>query len=232
MATSTPTRTSFLQLLSIPELIQLLDYETLKHFVVICKATSAQASTTAKTADGVCYWYAVCRSFAYAKGLYMPTQGAHIIMKHPRNYYFDELVVARHKWETKTDVVRYHEFKIKVGCRFRPGVRGQQNMCLPLHQFLKVKRKAAKEKQDDSKNQLLVGEEDPPEYVDPFLGSLMREPVLLSSSGKICDRVLAVQVHQAYSLCSFYLCDYNSLCLLLYNSNSVGLYAYVRIVCF
>ena len=199
METSTLTRTSFLQLFSIPELIQLLDYETLKHFVVICKATNAQVSTTTKTADGVSYWFAVCRSFAYAKGLYMPSKGAHIIKKHPRNYYFDELVVARHKWETQTDVVRYHEFKIKVGCRFRPGVRGQQNMCLPLHQFLKVKRKAAKDKQEDNNNQLLVGEEDPPEYLDPFLGSLMREPVLLTSSGKICDRVLAVQVRPRYS---------------------------------
>lgn len=194
--TATITRTSFLQLFSIPELIQLLDYETLKHFVVICKATSAQVSATTKTADGVSYWWAVCRSFAYAKGLYLPSEGAHILKKHPRNYYFDELVVARHKWETQSEqhVVRYHEFKIKVGCRFRPGVRGQQNMCLPLHQFLKVKRKAAKEKQEDNNNQLLVGEEDPQEYLDPFLGSLMREPVMLTSSGKICDRVLAVQV--------------------------------------
>ena len=192
--TTTITRTSYRQLFSIPELIQLLDYETLKHFVVICKATSAQVSTTTKTADGVSYWWAVCRSFAYAKGLYLPSEGTHILKKHPRNYYFDELVVARHKWETQTDVVRYHEFKIKVGCRFRPGVRGQQNMCLPLHQFLKVKRKAAKDKQEDNNNQLLVGEEDPQEYLDPFLGSLMREPVLLTSSGKICDRVLAVQV--------------------------------------
>ena len=43
------------------------------------------------------------------------------------------------------------------------------------------------------KNNLLVGESDPEAFVDPFLGVLMREPVLLTSSQMICDRSVALQ---------------------------------------
>jgi hypothetical protein len=67
-------------------------------------------------------------------------------------------------------------------------------MCLPLHQFLRVKReaKAAAEAAAAAKGEggkdsvppVLIGETDPAEFLDPFLGTLMREPVLLESSGQ------------------------------------------------
>jgi hypothetical protein len=76
-------------------------------------------------------------------------------------------------------------------------------VCLPLRQFLKVKKsqlssKSAEEAStaidnNGKTNNLLVGESDPEAFVDPFLGVLMREPVLLTSSQKICDRSVALQ---------------------------------------
>ena len=80
-------------------------------------------------------------------------------------------------------------------------------MCLPLRQFLKVKKsqlstapKSAEEtstirdnNNNSGKSSLLVGESDPEAFVDPFLGVLMREPVLLTSSQMICDRSVALQ---------------------------------------
>lgn len=183
-------------ILTLPDVVKYLDVDTLKVFILVSKESARHVDSKN---DSIGYWYAICRSFAYEKGLYMPsTDGSGInVLKNPRKYFFDELYVARFKWVTDSSTATdgcLHEFKIKVGCRFRPGVRGNQNMCLPLHQFLRVKReanaKAAKAKQGHN---LLLGEEDPIEFVDPFLGSLMRDPVLLESSGKICDRVLASQ---------------------------------------
>jgi hypothetical protein len=40
---------------------------------------------------------------------------------------------------------------------------------------------------------ILVGQKDPEEFLDPFLETLMKEPVLLTSSGRICDRSIALQ---------------------------------------
>jgi hypothetical protein len=37
-----------------------------------------------------------------------------------------------------------------------------------------------------------VGEKEPEEMVDPFMGNLMKDPVLLTTSGRVVDRSVAV----------------------------------------
>ena len=90
------------------------------------------------------------------------------------------------------------------------GSIGDEKVCLPLRQFLKVKKsqlstsvKSTEEasvsdnnnnnNNNSGKNNLLIGDSDPEAFVDPFLGVLMREPVLLTSSQMICDRSVALQ---------------------------------------
>mmetsp|Transcript_20450 Transcript_20450/g.45697 ORF Transcript_20450/g.45697 Transcript_20450/m.45697 type:complete len:610 (-) Transcript_20450:109-1938(-) len=41
--------------------------------------------------------------------------------------------------------------------------------------------------------ELLVGEKEPEEFVDPFMGNLMKDPVKLTTSGRVVDRSVAVQ---------------------------------------
>lgn len=106
----------------------------------------------------------------------------------------------RNKWSNDNNgssEMYGQEYKIKVANRFRPGVIQSDKVCLPLHQFLKVKRhqKAQQESTEQAKSdsELLVGEHDPEEFVDPLLGTLMKDPVLLTTSNKIVDRSVAVQ---------------------------------------
>ena len=120
-------------------------------------------------------------------------------------YFHSELWLARKKWtssvsDSDAKPEKEEEFKIKVACRFRPGKRGEQNMNLPLHQFLKLKRKqnlkaktAESESANDGSVLILVGESDPVEFTDPFLGTLMRDPVMLKTSSKILERSIALQ---------------------------------------
>jgi hypothetical protein len=189
------------RVLLLPSLVKYMDLETLKALILVSKESHKQCLQF----DEVGYWAAVCTAFAVAKGLYMPPTDS---VKNARKFFFEELWVARHKWAPLPDAedpdsgdqqqqvpARFTEFKIRVGCRFRPGTRGQGNMCLPLHQFLRVKReaKAAAEAAAAAKGEggkdsvppVLIGETDPAEFLDPFLGTLMREPVLLESSGQV-----------------------------------------------
>ena len=185
-----------LEILFLPSLVKFLDLQTLTIFPFLCKASVNHVN---KSRDEIGYWLACCHAFVHMNGLFMrPDEG--VLAKSSRKYFFDELWIAKQKWQynNENDVnssTCIQTFKIKVSCRFRPGSRGHHNMCLPLHQFLKVRREArAKEKsQSIETSDLLVGEADPVEYLDPFLGYLMREPVLLLSSGKICERAVAVQ---------------------------------------
>jgi len=116
-----------------------------------------------------------------------------------KKHFFDDLWCVRMKWDSsiqpKASTVP-QSYKIEVGIRFRPGAIQSDKVCLPLHQFLKVKRHQLAEKQkvdSQESGQLLIGENDPEEYVDPFLGTLMKDPVLLISSNRIVDRSVAVQ---------------------------------------
>eukprot|EP01036_Dinobryon_divergens_P032793 gene32793-42451_t len=127
-----------------------------------------------------------------------------------RKHFFESLWPYRTLWKHASgdaisdDITT--SYKIKVACRMRPGSIGDEKVCLPLRQFLKVKKsqlstsaKSAEEasvsdnNNNSSKNNLLIGDSDPEAFVDPFLGVLMREPVLLTSSQMICDRSVALQ---------------------------------------
>ena len=195
--------------LSNPELVGFLDFHGLLQFPLINRVTSATASKT-NHSDVSSHWVHMCRAYAAHFGLYVTTD-ERSLLRNPRKYLFDELVIAKHKWDYAADGTEaegraqrgaLNEFKIKVSCRFRPGKRGNQNMFLPLHQFIKVRRDAAASKvatsnaassSPSSANAVLVGQVDPAEFCDPILGTLMRDPVLLASSGRVCERALAVQ---------------------------------------
>ncbi len=121
-------------------------------------------------------------------------------------HFHTELWLGRKKW-TSLDAAdqvmkkkdKDEEFKIRVACRFRPGPRSNGDVNLPLHQFLKIKRKQHLKQQADSDTNdggsggILVGRADPEQYTDPFLNSLMRDPVLLTTSNKVLERSVAVQ---------------------------------------
>lgn len=174
-----------LEILLLPYVIKFLDFSTLKTFPFICKTTKKYVD---QSSDEIGFWLSCCNSFAYHKGLFM-RQDEGSLLKNTRKYFFDELFIAKKKWQfhEEDDSSNIHTFKIKVSCRFRPGNRSQGNMCLPLHQFLKVRREARAKEKETSKNEndcsLFVGEADPIEFLDPFLKTIMREPVLLLSSG-------------------------------------------------
>jgi hypothetical protein len=187
------TTTDRMEILLLPDVVKFLDFSTLAKFPFISKITLKNLDS-----DEIGFWFSCCNSFAHYKGLFMkPNEGEHL--QNTRKYFFDELFIARKKWKfhEEDDNSNIHTFKIKVSCRFRPGSRGQGNMCLPLHQFLKVRREARAKEKEASTNEnissLLVGEADPIEFLDPFLKTIMREPVLLLSSGKICERGIAIQ---------------------------------------
>ena len=50
-----------------------------------------------------------------------------------------------------------------------------------------------KQQQEEENTTILVGQKDPEEFCDPLLGSLMKEPVLLKTSNRVCDRSVALQ---------------------------------------
>lgn len=183
-----------MEILLLPSVIRFLDFQALCGLPFLCRTARRCVN---QIPDDVGYWLACCHAYVQHNGLFMRTDEG-MLLKNARKYFFEELLIAKYKWDCLDEAEgnnNIQTFKIKVSCRFRPGDRGQQNMNLPLHQFLKVKREArAKERlQLKESSGLLVGEADPVEFLDPFLGYLMREPVLLQSSGKICERAIAVQ---------------------------------------
>jgi hypothetical protein len=173
--------------LLLPNVVAFVDFKTLARYSEINKTVY---KAVINTPEDMGYWQSMCLSFAASRGLYSRIDYATFEVQNIRKYFFDELWTARNKW-CATDAIdtadrpfksNLQTFRVRVSCRFRPGERGQQGVCLPLHQFLKVKRQM-KKASETNERPLLVGEVDPEEFCDPFLGSLMREPVLLTSSG-------------------------------------------------
>jgi hypothetical protein len=160
-----------------------------------------------KTIDDECrtigYWPALCNAYCYFAGLYSPIiyDPELIYSINYRKHFFDDLWPLRNKWSlenaatTTTTANSQQSYKIKVACRFRPGETPEGKVCLPLHQFLKLKRqqKLQNNNENENDNLILVGEKEPEEFLDPFLGTLMKDPVLLRSSNRVCDRSVALQ---------------------------------------
>lgn len=180
------TKLTFLDALIMPTSIQYMDFTSLSYYLTINKLT---CKTSTEKRSG--FWLAVCNSFAASYGLY--TFGYNdLLCINAKKYFFNELLIAKNKFSSTVDT-NTTSFNIKVCARFRPGQRNNENLNLPLHQFLKVRRKNIKESAAADNNKCLVGEPEPDEYLDPLLRTLMIDPVQLRTSGKILDRSCAVQ---------------------------------------
>lgn len=179
----------FTDVLLHPNFIEYADYRTLCSLIFLNKYHH-QFITTCCDSEGIDkigFWKALCNSFAFYNGLFFPlkiSEQKQFFKFNFRKFFYDELFISKNKFLVDdNEHISYH---IKVACRLRPGVIGNKKLCLPLHQYLKVKRK-------QSSNEILVGEVDPEEFVDPLLGNLMKDPVLLTSSNRIVDRSVALQ---------------------------------------
>jgi len=168
----------------IHELFGFLDVYSLQNFVQLNRRTAEEVGANG---DKIGFWQALCHSFCVENGLYAIPE---VLFSGNinRKFFFDTLYPARNKWST-SEVS--HAFKIEVACRFRPGDRSSKNLVVPLHQFLKVRRK--QQTTLSASKDYAVGLEDPEEFLDPFLKTLMRDPVRLTTSGGILDRSVAVQ---------------------------------------
>lgn len=187
-----------------PVVLVFLDFSSLMTIVTLNKRFHALLKDE-NSALG--FWPAVCNAFCAHAGLYSPViaNPENIIPRFQyRKHFFDDLWTLRNKWTNKAGEGESLSYKVRVSCRFRPGESPGGRVCLPLHQFLRLRRqKKAKQEQENQENHgtngandIFVGERDPEEFCDPLLGSLMRDPVLLTSSGRIVDRTVAMQCIQ------------------------------------
>jgi hypothetical protein len=177
----------------VPELLFALPFDVLCKLPLICKSFAAAAK---EKDDKHCYWHAMGHSFARHYGIYINAD--RIVNK---SDFFAELWPLRTKWKVTLDgelnetmLGNANSFKIQIASRFRPGPTPRENLNLPLHQFLKIKRKQLKEAGSaEAQGKPLVGSSDPEEFLDPMLGTLMKDPVRLKTSGQIVSRSVAIQ---------------------------------------
>jgi hypothetical protein len=206
----------------IPNLLLYVDFKSLiklsalskKHFKIISGDENRSIGYWPAVCNSFCFHAGLYSPIIYNPELIYP-----IIY---RKHFFDDLWPLRNKWTftkdttaeevnnltnvASTSATIQQSYKVKVACRFRPGELPQGKVFLPLHQFLKLKRQqkaAASATLEDgssdtgsnnsSTHGILFGEKDPEEFLDPFLGTLMKDPVLLKPSGRICDRSVALQ---------------------------------------
>ena len=196
-------------LLMLPILLQLLEFHQVARLGELNKAIYNELRDNPQQCG---YWNAMCISLCNLRGLYSPfiyelsysRKKISLKSDQVKKHFWSDLWPARNKWkvEAMEDLNSRKdeegEFKICVACRFRPGVRGKQDMNLPLHQFLKLRRKEVQsqiidDQSDPQDKSILVGMQDPPEFLDPFLNCLMRQPVLLTTSNRILEHAIAVQ---------------------------------------
>jgi hypothetical protein len=186
-----------------PVLLLYCDFGTLLRLIFVNKHCCMQLAGSENATTG--FWPALCNSFCSYYGLYstIMVSPETILPINYRQHLMKVLLPMKMKWRAHE---REQAHNIRVTCRFRPGEMAAGKVCLPLHQFIKVKRKQHSDKNkknatnvssnqnlDNSSKKLFFGEYDPVEFVDPFLGSLMRDPVLLTTSQRICDRAVAIQ---------------------------------------
>ncbi len=139
-------------------------------------------------------WTATCCQY----GLFAPIAKG---IKIDRQLFFEELWPhACRKWGVPTDatgamnVQAGDSFNVAVMARMRPGNLGKDKVNLPLHQFLKLKRRENLKASEGGanvvhdSNKMAIGETDPEEFVCPFTHTLMRDPVLLTHCNKVVDR--------------------------------------------
>lgn len=198
-----------LHLLLLPTVLEYIDFLGLMQLRVLCK--NAKDSIDNRHEE-IGFWKSACTAFSLYAGIYsFPASTADTVHRIDyKKHFFNYLWNNRQKWAVDDDKNGRDgsdntSYKVEVACRFRPGELTSEKVCLPLHQFLKIKRHQKAQQSlisNDSKAEnkvpsngegMFVGEPDPEEFKDPFLGSLMRDPVLLASSNKIVERSVALQ---------------------------------------
>lgn len=176
-----------------PEVVKYVDFQGLPGLRSLCKASRKAIDERPEELD---YWRSMCNSYCYYAGLYSQVCCDKLMHMDYKKHFFSQLLTIKDKWKTGDgDASQVQEYKIKVANRFRPGLIPSDKVCVPLHQFLKVKRlqKAQQGGSISQRGEILVGAEDPEEFVDPLLGTLMKDPVRLAPSGRVVDRSVAVQ---------------------------------------
>lgn len=192
MTEEEPQINDWVDILILPNQIMYLDSKTLINLRSISKIFHQKEYQSL-------WWTALSNSVAKERGLYFPLN---MIAHDPKQFFFEEIWPARNKFLSlsENDEEKVNNFNIKVSARFRPGIKENDNLSLPLHQFLKIQRKkmkALKDKQNNEENpnsdKAFVGEDDPEEFCCPLLGTLLKDPVLLKTSNKIISRSVAIQ---------------------------------------
>jgi hypothetical protein len=123
----------------LPPLIQYLHFDTLCSLNLV----SRSVRQTLLESESSVFWQAMCSSLAFKAGLYSNTFVQ--IQTEPKKYFFAELWPLRDKWKSVAEQSEFQAFKIRVVCRFRPGERVENKYSLPLHQFLKLRRRQIRE---------------------------------------------------------------------------------------
>eukprot|EP01038_Epipyxis_sp_PR26KG_P006489 gene6489-8922_t len=183
------------ELLFHPNLTPFLDFYSLIKLRLINRRFNYVIDNTPEVVD---FWKCMCTSYSFYHGLFTPAflpRHENIISdKDYKKHFSQQLLKINAKW-SNGEYSSDQAYQIEVVSRFRPGQRGNEKMFLPLGQFLKVKRRVQSNKIKDASNnkEYFVGEPDPEEFLDPFLGILMRDPVLLTSSNRIVERSIALQ---------------------------------------
>lgn len=151
------------------------------------------------------YWHNLCINYAKKYGLYHHSM--RLDGDAAKQHLLGELLPLRHKWRLTEENKTSENFKVRTMCRFRPGSSCSGKVLLPLHQFLKLRRdKLAQQTENNGscedtrkecENALAkFGRSVPEEFLDPILGTTMKEPVLLTGLGaseRVVDRSVAVQ---------------------------------------
>ena len=169
----------------VPELFYSLDVESLSKLVFLGKKFNEFIKIKGDTCG---YWQACCCSVSKQHGLYIDEPRA---FNGTRAFFFSDLWFARNKFDSTKGAIA--SFKVQVASRFRPGDRTTNGIVVPLRQFLKVRRQQKSLQDEKSSSGVLVGTEDPENFLDPLLGTIMKDPVMLSTSGRVVDRTVAVQ---------------------------------------
>lgn len=139
------------------------------------------------------YYKSLCMSYCLFAGVY--SLKLRVAPIDYRGYFYDELLRLPTRFNTLEpgdSSMEENEYKIRVACRFRPGCLDSSKLALPLHQFLRVKRQQ-RQQSEQSPSEFILGQHDPPEFVDPLLGVVMHDPIMLLPSQRVVDRSIAVQ---------------------------------------
>jgi len=180
-----------LDILLLPTVLEFLCFSDLRSYQYLSKRVLGIIRDVNN--DGG-YWHTLCKAFAKQFGLYHQCFWMNPIQA--RQHMIHDLFQSINKWAIVSDKV-VQNFKVKTVCRFRPGAHSSGKVLLPLHQFLKLRREKLRDGDGEVENcddpLRKFGKQIPEQYLDPIIGTLMRNPVQLGPSKRVVDRSVAVQ---------------------------------------